>query len=51
MPTKQPTTSRPGEDNFMRYKKNFHNKTIFIAIALVIVVTIVAMTGVYYEYW
>lgn len=27
------------------------NKPIYIAIAIIILLTVVAMTGVYYEYW
>lgn len=50
MPTNQSTPSSSREENFGRHK-NMHNNTIYIAIALVILVTIVAMTGVYYEYW
>ncbi|MDX1543284.1 MAG: hypothetical protein R3214_04985 [Christiangramia sp.] len=39
------------------YRKIFHpfqkgeNRTVFIAIIIIILLTIVAMTGVYYEYW
>ena len=28
-----------------------NKKKIFVAIAVVIILTVVAMTGVYYEYW
>ena len=27
------------------------NRTIYIAIAIIIILTIIAMTGVYFEYW
>ena len=51
MPSNQPSPSESRDEHLGHYKKSFLGNSIFIAIALVIIVTIVAMTGVYYEYW
>ncbi|WP_166435169.1 hypothetical protein [Christiangramia sabulilitoris] len=36
---------------FLQTSARENNKVIYIAIVLVLVFTLVAMTGVYYEYW
>jgi len=45
---KSGTTSDP--NSFDENNSN-SNKLIYLAIAFIIVFTVVAMTGVYYEYW
>ena len=48
-----PTTNQPSKGSHRENlgRKYIPNKTVYIAIAFVIVITIVAMTGVYFEYW
>ncbi|MDX1762174.1 MAG: hypothetical protein R3218_08480 [Christiangramia sp.] len=36
---------------FLRSIRQDNRKKFFIAIAIVVLVAVVAMTGVYYEYW
>lgn len=36
---------------FFRTARQGVNKTISIAIAIIVIVAVIAMTGVYYEYW
>jgi len=50
MPTgnKSETTSDP---NIFNENNSNSNKLIYLAIAFIIIFTVVAMTGVYYEYW
>lgn len=42
---------RKSEIEFLRAARQINNKVIYVAITIIIVVAVVAMTGVYYEYW
>ncbi|QYA26498.1 hypothetical protein G3I01_13640 [Gramella sp. MT6] len=44
-------TDRKSEIEFLRTARQVNNKVIYIAITIIILVAVVAMTGVYYEYW
>ncbi|WP_156888621.1 hypothetical protein [Christiangramia echinicola] len=36
---------------FLRTARRVNNKIIYIAISIIIILAVFAMTGVYYEYW
>ncbi|WP_229337765.1 hypothetical protein [Christiangramia sediminis] len=47
----QDKSNRNSDLEFFRAARKNINKIIYIAIAIIIVLAVVAMTGVYYEYW
>lgn len=44
-------SERKSEIDFLKAAQKINNKMIFIAITVIVVVAMIAMTGVYYEYW
>lgn len=47
----QDKSNRNSDLEFFRSARQSINKIIYIAIAVIIVLAVIAMTGVYYEYW
>ncbi|SDR80469.1 hypothetical protein SAMN04488553_0732 [Gramella sp. MAR_2010_147] len=47
----QNNSKRKSDLEFLRVARKGVNKAIYIAIALIVIVAVIAMTGVYYEYW
>lgn len=47
----QNSSTEKSEMEFYRSSRQGINKTIYVAIAIVIILAIIAMTGVYYEFW
>ena len=44
-------SERKSDLEFFKAARKVNNKMIYIAITVILVVTAIAMTGVYYEYW
>ncbi|MCH4823072.1 hypothetical protein ML462_07775 [Gramella lutea] len=44
-------SERKSEIDFLKAAQKINNNMIFIAITIIVVVALIAMTGVYYEYW
>tara|TARA_B100000929_G_scaffold249072_1_gene208268 strand:+ start:1172 stop:1330 length:159 start_codon:yes stop_codon:yes gene_type:complete len=44
-------TDKKSELKFFRAARIGINRTIYVAIAIIIILAGIAMTGVYYEYW
>lgn len=44
-------TGNTSEEELQIRSKDNNNNIIYIAIVIVILATLIAMTGVYYEYW
>ncbi len=44
-------SDRKSEIDFLRAAQKINNKMIYVAITIIVVVAVIAMTGVYYEYW
>ena len=42
---------RKSDIEFLKTARQINNKVFYIAITIIILVAVVAMTGVYYEYW
>jgi len=47
----QNKSKRKSDLKFFQTARQGINRTIYIAIAVIIIIAVVAMTGVYYEYW
>lgn len=47
----QDKSNRNSDLEFFRTTRKGISKIIYIAIAIIIIVAVIAMTGVYYEYW